>query len=264
MTPRVVIENAVRRSFTLSLDVPPTEYSRLLGYPREILPEGQAAILAEGARQWYRSRGTPWVGSASYLIQRMEASRVMVGNLLLTSRTLAARLRKGRAHALVVIGISAGKAVETEVAQLWADERPDAAFMLDTYASAVVEHLLKTTAARLCQWLESEGLTLLPHYSPGFAGWGLGDQSVLLNLLSRADPTAASAMRLLESGMLDPEKSMLAVWGVTRYGGQVGRFFGLCPCSTCSFSRCAYRRKPRRSPVRCSPAGGEKNRGERA
>jgi hypothetical protein len=48
----------------------------------------------------------------------------------------------------------------------------------------------------------------------------------------------------MESGMLRPKKSLLAVFGLTRHLDRVRRLTDLVPCENCSFGSCQYRRVP--------------------
>ena len=57
---------------------------------------------------------------------------------------------------------------------------------------------------------------MLPHYSPGYPEWTIDEQPLLLDVI-RAPQPAAVPLEVLESGMLRPKKSLLAVFGVTRH-----------------------------------------------
>jgi hypothetical protein len=51
-------------------------------------------------------------------------------------------------------------------------------------------------------------------------------------------------IEVLETGMLRPKKSLLAVFGLTRHTEQIRRLTDLVPCESCSFQTCQYRRAP--------------------
>jgi hypothetical protein len=118
------------------------------------------------------------------------------------------------------------------------------------YGSAVVEHLTTHTGARLCDWAEQHGMAVLPHYSPGYPEWDVAEQPRLLELLKRTRRESfPSCVEVLESGMLRPKKTLLAVFGLTRRTDRLRHLTGLVPCENCSFGPCQYRRAPyRRSP----------------
>ena len=67
-------------------------------------------------------------------------------------------------------------------------------------------------------------------------------------LHSTPDPEAPHRLpfelSVLESGMLRPKKSQLAVFGLTRQVHRVRRLTDLVPCQSCSLARCHYRRAP--------------------
>ncbi len=111
------------------------------------------------------------------------------------------------------------------------------------YGSAVVEHLAMRTGARLCAWAEAQEMAVLPHDSPGYAGWDISEQARLLPVvLGEMQPPGP--LRVMESGALVPKKSLLAVYGVTRQADSEGRLTSMVPCEHCTLPRCQYRRRP--------------------
>jgi hypothetical protein len=137
--------------------------------------------------------------------------------------------------------------------RLWSDEKPDEYFFLEVYGSAVVEQLVTMTGARLCAWADAARAAVLPHYSPGYPEWTIGEQPMLLGVIRAPDP-AAVPLEVLESGMLRPKKSLLAVFGVTRHIDRVRPLGELSPCEGCSFLPCQYRRAPYRRSRPPSPS----------
>ena len=123
--------------------------------------------------------------------------------------------------------------------QLWREEKPDEYFFLEMYGSAVVEHLVAAAGARLCAWAEERGMAVLPHYSPGYPEWDIADQPRLLQLVHGALPCP---IRALDSGMLSPKKTLLAVFGLTHQTTGLARLTDLVPCANCSLTPCQYRR----------------------
>ena len=150
------------------------EYARLLGYPHGKSFEGAVLERAVRARAWYELNGRP---------------RVVV-----------------RHHA---VAITAGAEVQTEIAQLWQEDRVDEAYFLDRFAAGVVEHLVRVVGA-----------------SPGSHGWNVERHFELIEVLGPDSP-----VELLPSGMLKPLHSVLGV--VT--GAST-------TCTECT-SRCEFRRK---------------------
>jgi hypothetical protein len=123
---------------------------------------------------------------------------------------------------------------------------------MEIFGSAVVEHLVMMTGARLCAWADGRGLAVLPHYSPGYPEWEISEQARLLDLIRRTRAQQLPGeLSVMESGMLRPKKSLLAVFGLTSHVDRVQRLTELVPCQNCSLSPCQYRRVPyARAPLR--------------
>lgn len=223
-------------------NVQETEYKRLLGYPVEFDLTGRARELAEWARRWYLENGKPWIYARQ--IDRLDLleGKLMIAGVEFFSKKLHAQLLKAQAHAAVVVAVSAGRECEEKAGQLWLEEKPDEYFFLEIYGTAVVEHLITAAGARLCAWAEQHGRAILPHYSPGYSGWEIADQHKLLNVIRQKN--FREEIHVLETGMLRPKKSLLAVFGITQHVNQIRRLRELAPCEICSMPSCQYRRMP--------------------
>lgn len=223
-------------------NVQETEYKRLLGYPVEFDLTGRARELADWARRWYIENGKPWIYARQINHLDLLDGKLMIAGVEFFSKKLHAQLLKAQAHAAVVVAVSAGRECEEKARQLWLEEKPDEYFFLEIYGSAVVEHLIMAAGARLCAWAEQQGRAILPHYSPGYSGWEIADQHKLLNLIRQEN--FREEIAVLETGMLRPKKSLLAVFGITQHVNQVRRLRELVPCESCSMPSCQYRRMP--------------------
>ncbi|HTV13548.1 MAG TPA: hypothetical protein VME68_02460 [Acidobacteriaceae bacterium] len=232
------------------VDVLPEEYTRLLGYPRGHSLDGRASELAGQARAWYAQHGRPWFYARQAESFALTPAHVCIDDVPFTSPALAATLAEAEADSAVLVAVGAGPEAEETARQLWAEEKPDEYFFLEMYASAVVEHLTTITGARLCDWAEEHAMAVLPHSSPGYAEWDVAEQPHLLRLIRQTRHVPLpSLIDVLDSGMLRPRKSQLAVFGLTRHIGRLQPLTGLIPCERCSFGPCAYRRAPyRRAP----------------
>lgn len=236
----------------LAADVPEREYRRLLGLPREADMSEDLRGRAEWARGWYASQGRPFVAARRVEVTALTAQSVTVGGgQTLTSGALAERLSSGKAHALVVLAVTAGREVADEAARLWRDGRPDEGYFLDRFAAAIAESLVQRASAILCAQLLPQGEWLLAHLSPGCGQWDIADQHRLMALLTGravpevddADERTAGPVTLLSSGALRPQHSVLAALGVTREprGGRTA-----IPCRSCDLDPCSFRRVPYR------------------
>ena len=232
------------------LNVLPEEYVRLLGYRRGWVLEGRALELADWARDWYAKNGRPWFYARQAESFEIDGDSIQIDGVQFTSKRMQSTLQQAEAHSVVLVAVGAGREAEEEAGRRWKDEKPDEYFFLEVFGSAVVEHLATATGARLCDWAEQHGMAVLPHYSPGYPEWDVADQPRLLELMKRTRrETFPSPVEVLDSGMLRPKKTLLAVFGLTRPTERLRRLTDLVPCENCSFGPCQYRRAPyRRAP----------------
>jgi hypothetical protein len=232
------------------LNVLTDEYVRLLGYPRGWVLEGRARELADWASGWYAKNGHPWFYARQAESLEITGDSIQINGVLFTSNRLQKTLQQAQAHSVILVAVGAGLEAEEEAGRRWEDEKPDEYFFLEVFASAVVEHLATATGARLCGWAEERGMAVLPHYSPGYPEWDVGEQLRLLELMKRTrEEPFPSPVDVFDTGMLRPKKTLLAVFGLTRHTEHLCRLTNLIPCENCSFGPCQYRRAPyRRAP----------------
>lgn len=238
------------------------ELLRLLGMPRGASLEGDARLRAEAARAWYATHGRPFAAARRLAVAGLsdESVRLEDGTVL-RSRALAEALRAADGQAVVALGVSAGCEVAAEASRLWAAERPDEAYFLDRFATAVTEALVLWAAGALCREATPSGEALLPPRSPGCGDFAIGDQQRLMRLLG-GEPVAVEgsqatderlrlgAVELLATGALDPPHSLLAALGVTRQRRPLAAPTARELCRACSLDPCAFRR------ARFAPAPG--------
>ncbi|MGB9456127.1 MAG: hypothetical protein WCB12_08800 [Bryobacteraceae bacterium] len=225
------------------VDVLEPEYHRLLGYPRGAALSERAQELAGWARAWYRANGQPWVYAREAGELELAGGIVRLDGAPFHSRRLLALLEQAAAGGAVLVAASAGGALEVEAQRLWRQEKPDEYFFLEVFGSAVVERLVTMAGARLCGWAETRGMAVLPHDSPGYPDWDIGEQARLLDLLRQGGrQRLPGELETLESGALRPKKSQLAVFGLTRHTERVRPLTELSPCENCSYMPCQFRR----------------------
>jgi hypothetical protein len=139
------------------IEVSPAEYKRLLGFPGDFdLASSDQEILERMARaeQWFNDHGKAW--TFSQLIEDFEITddHVRVSGVKFVSPVLRAKLLEAKAHAVVLVAMSAGPEAEARAAQHWSDDEPDDYFFMEMYASGVVETLVTQVGAQLCGWAE--------------------------------------------------------------------------------------------------------------
>lgn len=238
------------------VDVQLAEYQRLLGYPSERVLDDRACELVAMSRAWYDRHGRPWIYTRQANSLEIAGDTVRVDGVPFGSAYLANILREAGAVSVILVAASAGGELEREAQRLWQAEKPDEYFFLEVYGSAVVEHLITMKGAELCAWAEAREEAVLPHYSPGYPEWDIAQQSALLQLIRSADgdDQLPGELETLDSGMLRPKKSLLAVFGVTPHRDRVIRLTDLNPCERCSYLACQFRRAPyQQAPRRFNP-----------
>ena len=240
----VLIETAPR------VDVQESEYKRLLGYPPDHEIGSRVRDLIDSTMNWYQENGSPWVYSRRTEKVELLPSGIRIEEVNLYSPRLQSQLNDARSIEVMLVAGSAGKACEERARQLWNQEKPDEYFFMEVYGSAVVENLIMNIGARFCEWADGQGKAILPHYSPGYPGWEISDQAKLLRLIQQnRGAEFPEEIRVLDSGMLQPKKSMLAVFGVTSHVETVKRLTSLIPCDNCSLQACQYRRRPYKNSI---------------
>jgi hypothetical protein len=86
---------------------------------------------------------------------------------------------------------------------------------LNAFAVAEAEYLRAQAKEHLQHSFREQGLTVLPHYSPGYDGWTLTDQQTLYDIALGAYDEPDRPLRVLPSGGLWPSKSLIAAYGIT-------------------------------------------------
>jgi hypothetical protein len=222
-----------------------SEYKRLLGFPDGHELAGRARELADQTRAWYTQHGRPWIHARETGAFDLAGGALQINGTVFASRRLHDQLLAAKAHRGMVVLVSAGRQCEERARELWLEEKPDEYFFLEIYGSAVVEHLVTQAGARICDWAEQNGMAVLPHYSPGYTGWDVSDQGRLFDLLHAGNGREfPEEIKVRESGMLQPKKSLLALFGITRDVERVRGARDLIPCENCSYNPCRYRRVP--------------------
>ena len=155
-----------------------------------------------------QQHGEPWAEARQVSIQRIVYDVIhLEQQLQLSSALLARGLARAHAHALVVVAVSAGKAVDDQIDALWKGGRVDEAMFLNAYAIATVEHLRWQVGDHLRHTLARNACTVLPHYSPGYDGWDSGRSGATFRLIDDAEvkshSSGAIVLRRIASKQVD-------------------------------------------------------------
>jgi hypothetical protein len=225
-----------------AFEVREAEYLRLLGYPHGHEPGDRVRELMAGAREWYARHGQPWIALRESVLAN-DAAGLRLDGVTFSSRQLQEHFTRHDVRGAVLVAVSAGRDCEEHARQLWTEGKPDEYFFLEIYGSAVVEDLVARASGRICDLAAPRGLMAVPHYSPGYTGWDVAEQTQLFELIAgRLSQPFPGPLEVLSSGMLKPKKSLLGVFGLapTRAGAAEGP--AATPCEGCAFSPCSYRR----------------------
>jgi hypothetical protein len=225
------------------VEIQETEYQRLLGYPKNYSLEGRARELADEATAWFAKNGKPWIYAREVSSVEYASAPVRLERVEFSSRKLREILFEANAHSALLVAVSAGKECEEHARALWNEGKPDEYFFLETYGSTVVEQLIALASGRICAWADENKMAALPHFSPGYSGWDIAEQLPLWRLFqNNSSSKFPGELEVLDSGMLRPKKSLLAVIGLTRDLEKARQFQKLIPCENCALPDCQYRR----------------------
>ena len=84
-----------------AVNVPDSEYQRLLGYPRGHELTGRARELADVTREWFAAHGKPWVYARETREFQIANQGLRIGGVEFLSRQLHDQLVAAEAHDVV-------------------------------------------------------------------------------------------------------------------------------------------------------------------
>ena len=204
------------------------ETLKYLGCPGSPLPEDVLEQLETGEREILR-RAVPRV------IWRL-FDRGPAGELAGTGFTPAGdeiRYFLKDCDQVILMAATLGMEVETLLRRTQARDMA-LAVILDAAASAAIENVCDNLCADLAEAFAPRYLT--DRFSPGYGDLPISQQGELFRLL---DISRRIGIRLTESGLMVPQKSVTALIGVSERP-QLRRSRGCAACSM--FADCAYRK----------------------
>jgi hypothetical protein len=228
------------------ITVAEADFLRALGFPTGHAPSERVTALARQTRKWFERNGRPWVFARRAGLLTLSKNHSEIEDVIFRSARLTKRFTKAEAVSAILAVVCAGREIEIEAQRCWQANRPDEYFFLEGFAVAVVEQLMAIVSARLCAEVESHGLSVLPHLSPGYAGWNLTDQVSLVRLMQRRDWPAGLDFDVLPSGQLTPKKSHVALFGLALKSDRLRCLTEMIPCEDCCWHPCSFRRTPYR------------------
>jgi hypothetical protein len=106
-------------------------------------------------------------------------------------------------------------------------------YIYDVVGSEIVEAAADLMQTSLENLMASNGLKITNRFSPGYCGWDVSEQHKLFKLL----PGTYCGIRLTDSALMDPEKSISGIIGI---GENVKHL--PYTCNLCDMKDCIYRR----------------------
>lgn len=143
------------------------------------------------------------------------------------------------AEGAVFLVVTAGVSIGNRVLELFAEDRPVEAIVLDAAGSAVAMNVQSSTVAAIADERKEEGHQVGPCLVPGNEYWDLGGQTAIFDAL----PAGDIGVRLLDSLQMDPQKSQSAI---VPFGAELRILDDptSSPCSRCKATRCPMRLDP--------------------
>lgn len=212
-------------------------FMRRLGFPSDYeLPEHMEETM-EMTTTWYEEHGQPWLGIYEIDVT-IDGEEVRFDEELVESEKIYKRFVKYGVNKAVIILATAGLKSDERIKELWEDY-PDQSFFLDAYAASVTESIVNFAVDYIKSWSTLKGQKSLSRYSPGYIGWNLTQQKVLMDAIMKKQDNIP--VELTDSALLFPLKSQISVVGL--HNKDVDQKKIEMVCSTCSFMKCSCREK---------------------
>lgn len=202
----------------------------LLGYPNGDLPEPFNSYLAEGLEEAARICQV----KGAYVIS--ENVRVSSGTIEVdgvefnVGRRIGRELKNSKGVAFVIC--TAGEKISNHSKQLMVGENPVLGYVFDLIGSQVAESAADLLQNELSQLFVSKGSKITNRYSPGYCDWNVAEQHQLFSFF----PEGCCGIRLTESALMDPVKSVSGIIGL---GPDVS--FRNYMCDLCAQENCLQR-----------------------
>ncbi|WP_378956904.1 methionine synthase [Pelosinus sp. sgz500959] len=141
---------------------------------------------------------------------------------------------------IAVIGLTIGPKLEQKVSNYFSNGEYTSGLLLDAAGTTAVE----VAADQVCDFIKNQamrqGYLTLPRFSPGYGGWDITVQPLILDL-ANGD---AINLKVTESCMLLPRKSITAVIGITahQHDTNVGYMYQDTTCPQCTQINCLARK----------------------
>ncbi len=182
---------------------------RFLRLPARRALDGSLAENANWARSWYAAHAWPWMCAMAVKIHPEMRRGLRIDGEWFDSPVLAEKFASPGDGAIAIA--SAGPEADREAAARLEAGEPDRHYFLECHAAAVAEALLGEICRRLGPG--SKGAGRWRQHGPGYSQWSIADTQRLLTCALKAG-RLPGPLRALDSGMLQPKKSHLVLFGM--------------------------------------------------
>jgi hypothetical protein len=146
------------------------------------------------------------------------------------NKLLFAQLKKS--ESIAVFLSTAGEEIGLMTKKAMSEGDPLTGYIYDMIGSIVVDAAADLLQSELEETIIAAGKKITNRYSPGYCGWQVSEQHKLFRLI----PDNYCGIRLTESALMDPVKSVSGIIGV----GESVRF-NRHRCSLCDMKDCSFR-----------------------
>jgi hypothetical protein len=137
-----------------------------------------------------------------------------------------------KTETIAVFSCTAGEEIGKRSREQLTGGDPLKGYIFDVIGSMVVDAAADLMQDELLVSVSQSGHKITNRYSPGYCGWSVAEQHKLFQLL----PDNFCGIRLTESALMDPVKSVSGIIGI----GEHVRYYKYT-CSYCDMKDCTYR-----------------------
>ncbi|MFQ5826043.1 MAG: vitamin B12 dependent-methionine synthase activation domain-containing protein [Dehalococcoidia bacterium] len=163
----------------------------------------------------------------------VEGDKVFFGDVTFESRIIAQLMQ--RCQKAAVFAVTIGGSLEGQVRQLADEGRVLEAAIMDAVGSDAAEKAATAVQGRVREIANAQGLGISSRFSPGYCDWDIGQQTMVFHAMNGR----SAGIRLTDSCLMVPRKSVSGVIGMSPHGGELERW---SPCQSCKRRNCPGRR----------------------
>jgi len=138
---------------------------------------------------------------------------------------------------VVAFAATIGGEIEDRIEDLTKRNRLSDMYVLDAMGSVAVEDMVDQFQENVSERLKPEGWAVTLRFSPGYCDWNIREQPTLFRVFNHE----SIPIRLTESCLMQPRKSVSGLFGIKTYTGTES-LWDENPCRHCGKRDCIARR----------------------